>query len=221
VSRRAVAVAAVVAAAAAAAVVVALFRSGGHGSEVVARVGGQPITRRQLDLMVDHFHEEADTEGRPFPKNGSPQLTVVKRQALKLLVARAQDELAAGKLGVHVSATDVARRVAAGGGGETGSGETGSIRVAAEAAFVRSTAREQLVTERVYRKLTAGMRVSRAAALTYYRGHSALYAPKSFEDLRQAIESQLLAARKNARFRRWLAGARSVRVEIRDESLKG
>src|SRR5436190_5843616 len=63
-------VGAVVAAAVIALAVVALVRSGGSGDEAVQTVAGHEITRDDLELAVEHFHEEADREGRPFPASG-------------------------------------------------------------------------------------------------------------------------------------------------------
>ena len=68
--RRLLVVGAVVAAAVIALAVVALVRSGGSGDEAVQTVAGHEITRDDLELAVEHFHEEADREGRPFPASG-------------------------------------------------------------------------------------------------------------------------------------------------------
>jgi hypothetical protein len=209
----------VVAAATSVAVLAALSRSRDGASRTVAAVAGHRITRKTLDLTVDHFHEVADREGRPFPTDGTPELTVVRRQALAVLLADLKTEVAAEKLGVHVSDADVERRVAS--GRANGEDEGAVVRIAAEAAFVRRTARAQIVQERAFHRLTAGIRISRAAALAYYRAHPALYRPQTFAEVHAAITSQLLAARKNAVFQRWLRQALAMPAEIRDASLKG
>lgn len=217
--RRLIVVGVVVLAAAAAVGVVAVSRSRSGGDSAVARVGSRTITRHDLQLMVDHFQEEADREGRPFPSEGSAAYDVVRRQALALIVARAEEELAAGKLGVRVADADVDRRIASGGGGEA---ESGTIHAAAEAAFLRSTARAQIVEERVASKLDAGIHVSRADARAYYRAHRLFYGRRPFAEARAEITRQLLALRRNAAFERWRRGARAAaRVDIRDPSLKG
>lgn len=216
--RRVIVVGVLVLAAAIAVAVVAISRSGSGRGAAVAKVGTRTISRHDLQLMVDHFHEEADREGRPFPSDGTKAYDVVRRQALALMVGRAQEELAAAKLGVHVSDSDVARRLASG----SGESEGATIRAQAEAAFLRSTARTQLVEERVAAKLDAGVRVTRADALAYYRAHPLFYGRQPFSAVRVEITRQLLAARENAVFARWLRHARTAtRVEIRDPALKG
>lgn len=218
--RRLIVVGALVLAAVAAVAVVAVSRSTGNGSPTVATVGGRTITRDDLQLMVDHFHEEADREGRPFPDEGTKAYDVVRRQALALIVDRAKVELAAAKLGVHVSNRNVDRRVAT--GRADGEDEGATIRARAEAAFARGTARAQLVEERVAAKLDAGIRVTRADALAYYRAHPLFYGQRPFTAARAEITSQLLSTRRNAVFERWLRRARATtRAEIRDPSLKG
>ncbi len=210
-------VAAAIAALVVAVAVVALARRhDSDGGETVASVAGRTITRHQLDLAVEHFHEEADREGRPFPDEGTAQFRQVERQSLGLLVARAELEVAARRLGIHVTDAQVERRLAAGGaGGEEGAGD---IRIEAEAAFRRSTARTQLLTEAVFREVTAGIRVTRRQARAYYSSHRRVFGNTPFARLAVPIRSQLLAARRNAAMTRWRARAhRSLADETRYE----
>lgn len=86
--RRLLVVGAVVAAAVVALAVVAVVRSGGSGDETVQTVAGHEITREDLELAVEHFHEEADREGRPFPAKGTGGYKAVERIALGLLIDR-------------------------------------------------------------------------------------------------------------------------------------
>ena len=203
-------VVAAIGAVAAAALVVGLLRSG-DSNAVVATVGSTEIRRDQLDLMVEHFHEEADREGRPFPDKGTKAYTEVERAALRLLIDRAAIEAAAARLGVHVTGAEVEDRLAARPGGE--SEESGDIRVKAEGAYRRGTARAQLVTERAFAKLTAGIGVSPAAVRAYFERHRRAYGSMSFGHVAPLIRNQLLAARKNAAYGRWLAKIRRSEPE--------
>jgi SurA N-terminal domain len=198
---------------------VALSRQNDSGGKAVASVAGERVTRRQLDLMVEHFHEEADREGRPFPRRGTAAFRRVERQSLALLLDRAKIEAAATRLGIHVSSARVAQRLAAAGGGEEEGGAT--IRAQAEGVFRRSTTRAQLVTEAVFAKVTADVRVPPAAVRGYYRSHRTLYGSTPLRKLGVSIRRQLLAARRNEVMTRWLQQARATRVKILDEELKG
>ena len=197
-------VALVVALAVVGVVIAAVVRSDGD-DRTVATVSGQKIEQSRVELMVEHFHEEADREGRPFPAKGSPEYKQVERIALGLLVHWAALDAAAAEIGVHVTEAQVDARASAPSGE---SEEGGGIHFEAEAAFRRGTARTQLITEAVFRKLTAGVRVRPAEVGAYYRAHRALYGSTPFARVAAAIRSQLLSARKNAVMARWLAAER-------------
>jgi hypothetical protein len=199
-------------------VVAAISRSGRNGSEAVATVGDGRVTRAQLELMVEHFHEEADREGRPFPDEGTEALRAVQRRALAFLLYRRRLEVAAARIGVHVSDAEVERRLSGSSGGEE---EGATIRATAEAAFTRGTVRAQLLTQRVFERVTADVAVPPAVTRAYYRSHRAIYGGTPFRELAGSIRRQLLAERRNLAMSRWLAKAHRIPADIRDEDLKG
>ena len=205
--RRLLVVAAAVVVALGAAGIAAVARHGGGGNKTVTSIAGLEIKQSELDLTVEHFHEEADREGKPFPAKGTPEYTQVEKLATGLLVDRAKIEAAAGKIGVHITAAQVDARL----GVPTAEQEGGGIRVKAEAAFRRATARAQLVTEAVFRKVTAGIRVTPAQVRAYYRAHRADYGTTPVSAVAPGLRRQLLAARKNTAMARWLANARKQR----------
>ena len=203
--RRILVVGAVVAAAVIALAVAAVVRSGGSGNDTVQTVAGREITHDDLELTVEHFHEEADREGRPFPAKGTREYKAVKRIALGLLIDQAAIQAAAARLGVHVSAAQVRARTA--GSGE--SDEAGDVRVKAEAVFARATVRTQLAKEEAAHSLTAGLTVPPSAVRAYYRAHRKLYSSTPYARIAPAIRSQLLAQRRNAVLTGWLAEVRA------------
>jgi hypothetical protein len=199
-------------------VVAAVSRSGGSGSDAVASVGSRRVTRAQLELMVEHFHEEADAEGRPFPDEGTQAFRAVERRALALLIYRRRLELAAGRIGVHVSRAEVERRLSLSTGGEA---EGTTLHAKAEAAFARGTVRAQLLTQRVFDRVTAGVAVPPAVTRAYYRSHRPLYGRTPFRELAASIRRQLLAARRNLAMSHWVAKAERIPAKIGDDELKG
>jgi SurA-like N-terminal domain len=122
---------------------------GGSGS-TVAQVGTTTLTKTDLADAVDHFKQEAEAEGRTFPDPGTDAYHNAERQALGLLVYRAELLQAADKLGVGVSESEVETRLA--GAGEE-SGEAGR--------FARDTVRAQLAYEHIYQKVTAALPAAR------------------------------------------------------------
>jgi len=204
--RRLLVVAAVLAVAGVALAIAALVRDNGSGDKTVQTVGGQRITQNHLDLTVEHFHEEADREGKPFPAKGTKGYERVEKIALGLLIDQAAIQAAAARSGIHVTEAQVDARVAARPGE---SEEGGDVRVKAEAAVTRATERTQLIVEAVSRKLTAGIRVRTTQARAYYRAHRGQYGATPFPRVAASIRSQLLSERRNAVLAGWLAKVRS------------
>jgi hypothetical protein len=205
-ARRAAVVGAVVLIAVGVVAIVAVVRNNSSKDKTIQSVAGEKITQHDLELTVEHFHEDADREGKPFPAKGTVEYKRVEKIALGLLIDRASIRAAAAKLGIQVTEAQVEAAA------RTPSGESeegGDIRVEAEAAFGRATARTQLLTEGVSRKLTEGITVPSAQVRAYYRGHHALYRSTPYARVASAIRSQLLSARKNAVLAHWLAEVRA------------
>jgi hypothetical protein len=144
---------------------------GGSGS-AVAHVGGTTITRAELADAVGHFKDEAGAEGRPFPASGTDAYHTVERQALGLLVYRAELLDSADSLGVSVSESEVDSRLGSAGaeGGEAGR-------------FGRDTVRAQLAYEHIYTKVTAAVPAGRkGTAMTRWLQRMKLRYEVSYED---------------------------------------
>jgi SurA N-terminal domain len=202
--KRVVLVAAVVALALVGVGIAALLRDD-DGGKTVATVSGHRITSEDLTLAVEHFHEEADREGHDFPAKGTKEYEQVEKLALRLLIDRAAIEAAASRLGVHVTDAQVEAHLARSPPESEGGGD---VRIKAEAAFRRATARNQLITVGVFQKLTAGIRVAPSDVRNYYRRNRALYASAAYAEVAHSIASQLLAQRKNAALAHWLTQVR-------------
>ena len=204
--RRAAVVGGVVLIAVGVVAIVAVVRRSGSNNKTIQTVSGEKITQHDLELTVEHFHEDADREGKPFPAKGTDGYKRVEKISLGLLIDQAAIRAAAAKLGVRVSEAQVDASM----GGPSGESEGGgNIRIEAEAAFARATARTQLITEGVSRKLTAGVTVPAADVRAYYLGHRALYGSRPYARVAPTIRSQLLSARKNVVLAGWLANVRA------------
>jgi hypothetical protein len=80
-----------------------LLSGGGNSNPAVAHVGGESITRDQLDATVDHFRRTAESEGTPFPDEKSARFRTIRNRLLGVLVYRTELAQAARRLGVHVA----------------------------------------------------------------------------------------------------------------------
>jgi hypothetical protein len=125
----------------------------GSSDSAVARVDGTTITRNDLDAAVDHFRQEADAEGRPFPSDGTAAFRTVERQALALLVYRAELVRSAQRLGVPVTEAEVTSRMSV--SGEESEGST---------VFARNTVEAQVAYEHIYSKVTSNTAAAKKGA---------------------------------------------------------
>jgi SurA-like N-terminal domain len=132
---------------------------GGSGDPAVAHVAGRAIPKSEPEDTVTHFRAEAKREGRDLPADGTARFEVVRAQLLKLLVARAELDAAAAEQGIHVTQAEAEQRL---------SSSSAEPREGTDA-FVVSTARAQIVEERLFAKATRGVTVPAAAAHAYYR----------------------------------------------------
>lgn len=164
----------------------------GGGEPPVARVGHAAITEADVKATLRALGEEAEAEGREFPEPGSPGYAAVRRQALALLVSRAQVEQAARALGVQVDGDEVKRRVQA---------------AAEQDAGAEASVRAQLVRERAFPRVTADVFVTDAEVDRYYASHRSFYTRRPKAAARETIHAQLLAEKRNRAFDAWVARA--------------
>jgi hypothetical protein len=160
---------AAVAVLAAAGVVAGLLLSGGHSNPAVAHVGGEAITRDQLDTAVDHFRNQAKKEGTPFPSDNSARFRAIRNRLLGVLVYQTELSQAARRLGVGVTNIQVLRRL-------NGAKEPGEGGDQSSDQFEYDTVKAQMLYERIYAEVTRGVRARttvelaarRNAAMTRY-----------------------------------------------------
>jgi hypothetical protein len=168
-------------------------------------VGERTIGERDVEGALEHFREEAKREGKPFPGDGTQAFASSRRHVIGLLVYRAQVEQGAEQLGVHVSGEQVERQLdqARENGGEEG-GEEGEE----SEDFLRDTVRSQLTYLAAYRKVTGSVRVSAAAARTYYRRNRARFGNPPFAVVRPIATAELLQLRRSRAMDAWVRQTR-------------
>jgi hypothetical protein len=72
---------------------------GGGSSSYVAKVGSEPITKKQLRAVLD-LAQTPRYHGLNFPRPGSAEYLLVRQQALRFLVQQTRAHLADAKLGI-------------------------------------------------------------------------------------------------------------------------
>ena len=153
--------------------------SGAVSKEDVAVVGGDHITRAELDRRLQQAKCSYDQQKRQFPKAGSPEYQAIQSQILQNLVQRTELQQKAPALAVSVSDKKVEDQLKQikkqyFGGSETRY-RTELKRQCVTDAQVHADVRTNLVSDGIYRKVTGAAKVSDAEVKTYYDTHSQIY----------------------------------------------
>jgi parvulin-like peptidyl-prolyl isomerase len=181
---------------------------GGGGSSSLAKddvavVGDQHITTSDLAAELEQAKQSYAQSGQSFPKEGTSAYQAIKSQAITLLVQHAERQVKAKQMGITVSDQEVQQRLDAI-KKQHFAGKNGKIdeakyqaqlkKAKLTEAQLRDDIRQQLVEEKLYKKLTASVKVSNAEALAYYQAHPDQYSqPKSRDVQYMLIKKKALA----------------------------
>jgi parvulin-like peptidyl-prolyl isomerase len=84
--------------------------SDGVPKDAVAVVGGETVTKEELDGLLAQARANIKASGRPFPKEGTPQYRQLRDQLIQHLIRRAQLAAAAEDRDIEISDEDVEQR---------------------------------------------------------------------------------------------------------------
>ena len=166
-----------------AAVAAVLAGCGGGGGQVpsgaVAQVDHQTITQSQFDQLLAQAKRSYKIQKRAFPKAGTSDYEALKTQAVAYLVQRAEFAQEAQKLGVSVSDKDISDRLAQIKkqflGGSEARYEKQLKQQGLTEAQVKDDIKNQLIQEKIFKKITADVKVSDADLKKYYDQHKSQY----------------------------------------------
>ena len=145
--------------------------------DAVAVVGNQTITKAQFDGLIAAAKGEDKARGQKFPSVGTTQYTQLRDQAVAYLVQAAEFEQEGKKLGVSVTQKDIDARMkqfATQYGGEK-KFEAAVTKSGLTLAQVQELQKVNLLGSKLYAKVTAGAKVSKAAARKYYEQNKSTY----------------------------------------------
>ena len=174
----------------------------------VAVVGGQTVTKDDLTSLLKRAQKSYAAQHRPFPKRGTPAYESLKGQAVTFLVQRAEFEQKADDMGINISDKDIDARIEQLKKQFYGGSEKKYEQTLKQQGLTldqaRTEVKAQLVSERLYKKVTDNVKVSDDAIKKYYTQHKELYVQKASRDVRHilvktktladTIHSQLVAA---------------------------
>ena len=162
-------------------------------SDAVAVVGGDTVTKAQFNQLMDGTKSAYVARKTAFPKAGTTQYKALQDQTMKYLVQ--QDELAqkAKSLGITVTDKDVDARLKQiktqyFGGSETKYQQQLKAQGLTEA-LLRINLHGQILSEKLYNKITGSVKVSDAEVQKYYNDHKSTYAQPASRDVRHILVS--------------------------------
>jgi parvulin-like peptidyl-prolyl isomerase len=159
-------------------------------NDAVAVVGDKAISKSDWDALITQTQRNFQATKRPFPKPGTVDLASLKANATQFLIQRSEYQQEADKLDVKVTDKDVDARLAEikkqyygnPPGQPTASAKEMEKRYNAALkqqgftdAEVRSGIELQLIREKVFKKVTADVKVSDEDIKAYYDKHKSQY----------------------------------------------
>ena len=185
------------------------------GSGDAAVVGGEHITRDQLDTRVHEAKCSYDLQKRTFPKAGSPEYQAIQTQILASLVQRVQLEQKAPSLDVKVTDEQVEKQLDDLKKQYFGGNEKKYLaelkRQCVTDPEVRNDLRANLLSNAVFKKVTAAAKVTDAQVKDYYDGHREVYTTPQTRVVRH-----ILVAAKDKALADKLYGELKARRRLRD-----
>jgi parvulin-like peptidyl-prolyl isomerase len=182
--------------------------TGSLKSDDVLVVGGQHVSKDDLDVMMTRARKSYEANKQKFPKPGTAEFLSLQGQAVTYLLQRAELAERAEDIGVHVSDKQVDDRVNLVKKQSYGNDEKKFEAALAQQGLTvdqyKVFEKFQIISEEVYKKLTDKVHVSDAAIKDYYEKNRSVYKQKESRDVRHIlvnkeslanqIQSQLVAA---------------------------
>jgi parvulin-like peptidyl-prolyl isomerase len=161
------------------------------GSNDVAVVGDQHITKDEFQQLMARAKKSYDQQKRAFPKPGTTEYEQLKGQAITFLVQQAEIEAEAKNLGVDVTDKDVDKEVARYKkqfyGGSDARWEKAVKQQGLTDEQARETIRQQLISRKVQDKIVKDVKVSDADIKQYYDTHKSQYVQPESREVRHIL----------------------------------
>jgi foldase protein PrsA len=158
---------------------------GGGGSSAkllstdIAVVGSQHISKPMFVELMNEAKVNLKSQGQTFPKAGTTQYSTIKSQAVTLLIQEAEKEGEAAKLGIGVTPKEIQARL-----DQVkkqyfaGSQKRYQQQLKKQGLTdkeVRDNIKSQLISQKLFNKITKGVTVTKTAIAAYYVQHLSQY----------------------------------------------
>jgi foldase protein PrsA len=178
------------------ALVLALFAAGCGGdeevpSDAVAVVDGQKVAKSDYDALIAQARKSYKNQKREFPKAGTQEFQTLKNQAVQFLVQRVEFEQQAEDLDIEVTDKKVDARLAQIKkqyfGGDPKKYEKQLKEQGLSDKQVRADIRAQVVSEEIFKKVTADAKVTDKAIEDYYNKNKEQYSQPQSREVRHIL----------------------------------
>jgi parvulin-like peptidyl-prolyl isomerase len=165
--------------------------AGSVPKDAVAVVGSQTVSLDDFDSLVRQEQLAAAQQSKGFPVPGTKAYDVMRDQATAYLVHSAEFKQKAAQLGITVSQQEIDRAVASlkklHFGGSEQKYEAARNAQGLTEADVRANQEFQLLTNKLFKKVTRNTTVSDAAVRAYYDAHRAEFRTKDSRTVRHIL----------------------------------
>ncbi len=160
-------------------------------SDAVAIVNGQPISKTQLNALLNQAKVTYKTQKRPFPKAGSAEYAALQTQAITFLVQRSEFAQEADKMGIKVTDQQVEDRLAQIKKQYFKSDPKAYLKQLAQQgltdAQVHDDLRAQLVSEAIFAKVAGSVKITDKQISDYYDKNKTQYHQPESRDVRHIL----------------------------------
>ena len=161
------------------------------GSGDVLVVGGQSVPKDDLNAVLNSYKKQYETNKQKFPKPGTREYNALQSQAVNILLQRAEVEQKAADLGIKVSKKEVDDRFNLIKSQSYGNSERRLENALSQQGVTldqwRNAIKTQIISEKLYKKVTDGVQASDAEIKTYYEKNPTLYKQQSSRDVRHIL----------------------------------
>ncbi|MGH3050265.1 MAG: peptidylprolyl isomerase [Gaiellaceae bacterium] len=172
--------------------------------DAVAVVGSDTVTKAQFNDLMSSARSAYKAKKTAFPKVGTAAYTSLKQQAVTYLVQEAELEQKAKELNISVTSKDVdARLQQIKTQYFSSSDKKYKAQLKAQGlteAQLREDLHGQILSEKLYNKVTAGVKVTNAQITAYYNSHTSSYVtPKTRQVAHILVSSKAKAEQLEAK----------------------
>ena len=161
------------------------------GADSVAVVGNDNITKAQFTLLMNGTKSAYLARKTAFPKPGTSQYKALQDQTMKYLVQQSELQQKAKGLGIVVTSKDVQARIKQIKKQYFSNNEAKyQQQLKAQGlteALLALNLQGQILSEKIYAKVTGGVKVTDADIKTYYDAHQSTYAKAASRDVRHIL----------------------------------